>query len=226
MLLVAALALRFGNAVAIALESDAASVSHGTPADGSLENGKRLPSRGGNFRAYSDLGALLGRNSVHGDVRAAVVDAYAALATTRPDARYVYGESGWPSGGRLRPHRTHRNGLAVDFMVPVHAAGGAPAEPPTHVLNRWGYDLEFDATGAAGDLRIDYAAMAAHLHALADAAGAQGLRIDVVIFDPRLQPALFAAPGGDGLRSRMRFTTRPAWVRHDEHYHVVFASRR
>jgi penicillin-insensitive murein endopeptidase len=219
---VAFLALRFGNTVAIAFESDAPSVSHGTPARGSLENGKRLPSRGGNFRAYSDLGTLLGRNAVHDRVRATVLTAYAELATRLPDRRFVYGETGWPSGGRFRPHRTHRNGMAVDFMVPVQNAHGEPAELPTHAFNRWGYDIEFDREGVADGLHIDYPAMAAHLHALADAAAAQGLRADVVIFDPLLQAALFAAPQGEALQRRMRFSREAAWVRHDEHYHVVF----
>jgi hypothetical protein len=44
-------ALRWGNDVAILLEDDAPSRSHGTPGSGRLENGKRLPSRGENFRA-------------------------------------------------------------------------------------------------------------------------------------------------------------------------------
>lgn len=39
---------------------------------------------------------------------------------------------------------------------------------------------------------------------------------------PGLQPLLFRAPQGQLLRARMRFSTRPAWVRHDEHYHVDF----
>lgn len=162
---------------------------------------------------------------MHGDVRAALLDAYATLAAARPDDCYVYGETGWPEGGRFRPHRTHRNGMAVDFFVPVTDADAAPHCLGTHALNRWGYDIEFDADGRSGSDRIDFAAMAAHLHALADAAAANGLRIDTVIFDPALHRALFAAPGGDRLRGRMRFSPRQAWVRHDEHYHVVFAPR-
>ena len=46
-----------------------------------------------------------------------------------------------------------------------------------------------------------------------------------MIFDPRLQPALFASRGGENLRQHMHFSPRDAWVRHDEHYHVVFVER-
>lgn len=218
--------LRWGNDVAIALEDDAPSRSHGTPGNGRLENGKRLPSRGDNFRAYSSLGTLAGRNAVHHAVRDSVVDAYATLAATRPATRYVYAETGWPSGGRFRPHRTHRNGMAVDFHVPVLDAEGRSRWLPTTAWNQWGYGLEFDAEGRLGGLRIDFDAMAAHLLVLDEAARGHGLRIEVVIFDPPLHAALFAAEGGARLRQRVRFSPRAAWVRHDEHYHVVFAPAR
>ncbi|GGA78205.1 hypothetical protein GCM10011521_15700 [Arenimonas soli] len=219
-------ALRWGNEIAIALESDAASISHGTPANGWLEHGKRLPARGENFRAYSALGTLLGRNSVHGDVRAAVLDAYAALADSRPVTRYVYAETGWPSGGRFRPHRTHRNGMAVDFHVPVVDADGNSRWLPSHVLNKWGYGLEFDTEGRLDELLIDFEAIADHLLALEAAARRHDLRIESVIFDPPLHAKLFGTRNGQRLRDRVRFSQRSAWVRHDEHYHVVFATAR
>jgi penicillin-insensitive murein endopeptidase len=219
------LLLRYGNSLAIALESPQPSRSLGTPARGELQHGKRLPSRGDNFRAYSDLGALLGRNAVHGKVRAAMLDAYAQLARDQADVTYVYGETGWPGGGRFAPHRTHQNGLAVDFFVPVRDDEGRPQAVPTHAFNRYGYDLEFNARGRMPGYRIDFPAMAAHLEALRSAGRRHGLDIEVVIFDPRLQPELLASRGGENLRGRMNFSRRDAWVRHDEHYHVVFVER-
>jgi penicillin-insensitive murein DD-endopeptidase len=217
------LVVRFGNDTAIALQADAPSRSIGTPAAGRLEHGKRLPSRGANFRAYSDLGALLGRNAVHGKVRDTVLDGYARLALTRPDDRYVYGESGWPDGGPFRPHRTHQNGMAVDFFVPVRDAGGRPAWFPATPFNTFGYAAEFDAQGRWGDWRIDFDALAAHLGALSLAAGSHDLRIEVVIFDPVLLQRLQATAARRALLRPIRFSRQPPWVRHDEHYHVVFA---
>ncbi len=219
------LLLRYGNAVAIALESPQPSRSLGTPARGELQHGKRLPSRGENFHAYSDLGALLGRNAVHHKVRDAVLEAYGQLAQRQAGVTYVYGETGWPDGGRFAPHRTHQNGMAVDFFVPLRDRGGRSQAVPTHAFNRFGYDLEFNASGRMTGYRIDFPAMAAHLDALREAADRHGLDIQVVIFDPRLQPALFASQGGKGLRERVNFSRREAWVRHDEHYHVVFVER-
>lgn len=220
---IAALALRYGNDVAIAFENPEPSVSIGTPASGELRNGKRLPGRGSNFRAYSDLGTLLGRNSVDSRVRAAVLEAYADLALDRPQVRFVYGECGWPSGGSFRPHRTHQNGMAVDFFVPVRDSHGRSRRLPTHAFNRYGYDIEFAADGRWQDYTIDYPAMAAHVRALDRAARAHRLRVVRVIFDKALQRPLFRAQGGEGLEHLVRFSDRDSWVRHDEHYHVIFA---
>jgi penicillin-insensitive murein endopeptidase len=215
--------IAFANQVALSLEDATPSRSIGTPANGRLEHGKRLPDSGPNFVAYSRTGTSLGRNTVHGQVRDAVLDAYAELARTHPDLRFVYGETGLPSGGPMPPHRTHQNGLSVDFFVPVRDARGAVAVLPTGPDWKFGYDHEFDAAGREGDLRIDDAAIAAHLLALDAAARRHGMRIDRVIFEPELQPALFAAPGGREVKSRVPFMPGRAWVRHDEHYHVDFA---
>ena len=226
LLVVGLLALRFGNDAMRLTESPRASVSHGTPDRGSLDHGKRLPTSGPNYRAYSLLGALLGRNSVNSRVRATVIDAYAAVAKSQPEVEWVYGETGWPRGGPFPPHKTHENGLSVDFMVPVRDRAGHPARLPTWPWQKFGYALEFDSTGrgtgSIDDLVIDFPAIAAHLVALADAAPRHGLAVDVVIFAPELERRLLAAPGGDQLRGRVRFTRRPPWVRHDEHYHVNF----
>lgn len=216
------LALLFGNTIAIALESDAPSVSVGRKGAGRLEHGKRLPTAGRNFRAYSRIGALLGRNSLHGDARAAILDAYSELERTQPGVTFIYGESGWPSGGRFRPHRTHQNGLSVDFMVPVRHADGTPAQLPTAPWRKFGYAVEFDSVGRAGKLQVDFAAMAAHLDALDRAARRHALVIELVILAPEYRRPLAQAPRGRALVGRLPWMRSQPWVRHDEHYHVDF----
>jgi penicillin-insensitive murein endopeptidase len=217
----AAVALLGGNELAIALESSVPSVSIGRKAAGRLEHGKRLPTAGPNFVAYSRLGALLGRNSVHSDVRAAILDAYRELERTRPGVTFVYGETGWPWGGRLRPHRTHQNGLSADFLVPVRSAAGAPRTLPTTPWQKFGYAVEFDADGRAGELRIDFDAVAAHLAALERSATRHGLVIELVIFAPEFQRRLAHTDQGQSVL-RLPFMRGRPWVRHDEHYHVDF----
>ena len=200
----------------------AGSRCHGTVGRGSIEGSVKLPVSGPNFQAYSALGAALGRTHVHSMVAEVLSAAYGALAVTLPDARFVYGETGWPSGGRLRPHRTHQNGLSVDFFVPVRDAAGRSVPLPTTAMRRFGYDIEFDAQGRYEGLSIDFAAMAEHLYQLHLAARARGVGIALVIFDPPFLAKLFAAPRGPHLKQNLRFMSGRAWVRHDEHYHVDF----
>jgi penicillin-insensitive murein endopeptidase len=150
-----------------------------------------------------------------------MLDSYMALEEITPEVRYVYGETGWPWGGRFRPHRTHQNGLSVDFMVPVTRNGTSTALPTTP-FNKFGYALQFDQEGQSGDLRIDFEAMAAHLDALDVAAQQHGLRIALVVFAPDLQRRLYETELGTTLRHRLTFNVNPSWVRHDDHYHVDF----
>lgn len=222
------LLVHVGNDALRQFESDAPSESLGQTNNGDLVNGKRLPSSGDGFATYSRLGSFLGRTATHQRVRDAMLDAYAAVHAERPEVTLIYGETGWPSGGRFRPHRTHQNGLSVDFMVPVLRTGGRrqPAgEPdvlPTHLLNKWGYGIDFDDDGRSGDLTIDFETMAEHLHQLDRAAQAHGLAIEVVIFAPSLQDELAITGRGAEITQRLRFSRNPSWVRHDDHYHVDF----
>jgi penicillin-insensitive murein DD-endopeptidase len=194
----------------------------GTVSKGRLENGVKLPASGPNFNAYSKVAGAAGRTYVHSKVHEVVAAAYAALATTSPSTVYVYGETGWAGGGRFRPHRTHQNGLSVDFFVPVRDAQGRSVALPTSVLDRFGYDIEFDEGGRFGEYTIDFAAMAEHLHQLQVSARKLGVGISLVIVDPPFLAPLYATPQGDRLKQLPFMKGRP-WVRHDEHYHVDFA---
>lgn len=198
------------------------SVCFGTPANGRLEDAARIPRSGANFRPYSDLGVQLGRTHAHSRVVRVITQAYATLEKSMPDRVFVYGESGWAQGGRFRPHRTHQNGLAIDFMVPVLDETGRSVPLPTRLDNKFGYGIEFDRQGRHGNLRIDYEAIAEHLHALHVAARREGITVNRVIFDPQLIPALYRTRRGDFIRKQVRFMPGQAWVRHDEHYHVDF----
>ncbi len=211
----------FGNDVIRLFENNQPSKSSGTYANGKLTNGKRLPNSGANFRTYSRIGSLIGRNSAHHAVCKTILEAYDQLNTSAPDKYFIYGETGWPGGGPFPPHHTHQNGLSVDFMTPL-LDGDRSVELPTSLLNRFGYDVDFDSKGNYQDLTIDFQAIALHLAALRTAASKNGLRIKRVFFDPRLQPLLFATKEGAALRRKIQFNSRQAWWRHDEHYHVDF----
>lgn len=200
----------------------AESTCFGSPSNGRLEGGVSLPKNGSNFHSYSSLGYLLRRTYVHSAVNAIVVATYGELQQQLPGKVFVYGETGWPSGGSFKPHKTHQNGLAVDFMVPVMDKSGHSLPLPTGILNKFGYSIEFNSKGKHSDYAIDFEAMATHLMLLRRQSVKKGYGIKRVIFDPKLQPYLFNTRHGDYLKTHLKFTTKRAWVRHDEHYHVIF----
>lgn len=205
------------------LSAAAESQCFGTVNKGRIEGSVKLPTSGSNFAAYSSLGAAVGRTHVHSKVAEIVAAAYAALAVSDSSLTFVYGETGWPSGGRIRPHRSHQNGLSVDFFVPVRNVAGQSVPLPTGITNRLGYDIEFDKDARYREYNIDFAAIAEHLYQLHAAAKVGGLGIALVIFDTQYLPRLFATPRGAYLQQNLPFMKGQPWVRHDEHYHVDFA---
>lgn len=180
-----------------------------------------MPERGRNFQPYSTLGAALGRTYLHSKVRDVVLAAYSALETSLSGRHFVYGETGTRSGGRFRPHRTHQNGLSVDFMVPILDREGRSVPLPTNALNQFGYRIAFDAQGRYEDYRIDFEALAEHLYQLHIVASAQGVKIGRVIVEPEYHAKLFATQRGAFMRG-LPLMKKSAWVRHDNHYHVDF----
>lgn len=198
------------------------SICYGTTAEGRLEYGVRLPAGGKNYVGYSKLARLAGRTYVHSVVRDIIVAAYKDLEQEQPDKVFKYAETGFRKGGEFKPHKTHRNGLSVDFMTPVVNGRGKSVHLPTTPLNRLGYDIEFDAEGRYDGLSIDHEALAAHIVALHKQARKRGHDIWRVLFDPALQPGLFQTRYAEYLAANIRFSKRRSWVRHDDHYHVDF----
>ncbi len=164
----------------------------------------------------------IGRTYVHSKVRDVIINAYADLQKSNPGKIFVYGETGLEHGGKFSPHKTHQNGLSVDFMVPVLNRKNQSVALPTHALNRFGYDIEFNQQGVYKALRIDFEAIGAHLVALHQQAKQHGVGIWRVLFAPDLQPKLYQTRYGHYLRQHIRIAKRKSWVRHDDHYHVDF----
>ena len=187
-----------------------------------------LPFSEKNFTVNSLPGYSAGRYYLKGKTAAAVLAAYARLARDLPERPYIYGETGWSGGGSFWPHRTHRNGLSIDFITPVYtldkAGNKTPTTLPCNVTTLWGYSIRLDAAGRYKNYVLDAPAMIAHLVALAAEAPAFGLRVERVIFDPPLLKLLRKTPGFAALGG-MRFMENQAWFPHDGHYHVDFTEQ-
>ncbi|VAW86037.1 conserved hypothetical protein [hydrothermal vent metagenome] len=198
------------------------SMCYGTTSNGRLENGVQLPSEGINYVSYSKTAEIVGRTYVHSKVKEIMLASYQRLETEAPGKVFKYAETGFKEGGQFKPHKTHRNGLSVDFMVPVINENGKSVHLPTHYFNKLGYSIEFDSVGKYDGLEIDYEALAAHLVSLHKVAIEKGVNLWRVIFDPNLQPYLMRTKYGEYLKKNIQFSKKRSWVRHDEHYHVDF----
>ena len=198
------------------------STCYGTTSNGSLSNGVKLPQSGSNFIGYSRAARIAGRTYVHSEVREIIIESYKSLEISEPEKVYKYAETGLKAGGKFKPHKTHQNGLSVDFMTPVMDKEGKSVHLPTNPLNRLGYDIEFDSKNKYKKYSIDFVALAAHIVELHKQAKKNGHDLWRVIFDPQLQPSLYETEYADYLRANIEFSKKRSWVRHDEHYHVDF----
>ncbi|WP_390618595.1 penicillin-insensitive murein endopeptidase [Maricurvus nonylphenolicus] len=203
--------------------SAADSVCFGTTSNGRLEQGVKLPAEGKNYVGYSAVARIAGRTYVHSTVKDIVVAAYQNLESSQPGKVYKYAETGFKQGGEFKPHKTHRNGLSVDFMTPMKNQKGESVHLPTHPLNKFGYDIELDSQGHYDGLSVDYEALAAHIVSLHKEAKSRGYELWRVIFDPQLQPGLLETQYGEYLQKHIQLSKKRSWVRHDEHYHVDFS---
>ncbi len=199
------------------------STCYGSTAKGRLDNGVQLPYSGANFESYSMIARLAGRTYVHSSVKKIMLNAYKYLEQEQPNKKYKYAETGFKEGGRFKPHKTHTNGLSIDFMVPVINKSGKSVYFSTTPFNKFGYNIEFDNKGKYEDLKIDYEALAAHIVALHKEAKKLKLDLWRVIFNPKLQPYLFKTKYANYLKKHIQFSKKRSWVRHDEHYHVDFS---
>jgi len=198
------------------------SICYGTTSNGYLSQGVQLPDEGGNYISYSTLANKIGRTYVHSKVRKIIIDSYKVLEKEQQGKKYKYAETGYKKGGRFKPHKTHQNGLSVDFMVPVVDENGKSVYFSTNLLNKFGYSVEFDKKGNYKSYRIDYEAMAAHIVQLHKTSVKNSANLWRVIFDPELQPFLLKTKYGKYIQKNINLSKKRSWVRHDEHYHVDF----
>ena len=208
-------------------EDDNESKSLGTVSNGSLTNGKLIPFSGNNFHYFDTTSYISDRAFVNGKVRAAILESYAQLEETCEDHVFCVMECSHKHGGKLSPHRTHQNGLSVDFMTPL-----MKDSKPYYELDEIGaqhYLLDFDNQGRLKkdpSISIDFHTMAMHLEVLEREAKKVGLTIEKVIFKIELKDELKADQTGKALFDNGMYFARKLSPLinglHDDHYHVDF----
>jgi penicillin-insensitive murein endopeptidase len=198
------------------------STCYGTTKNGRLENGVKLPSSGSNFKSYSSVLEIAGRTYVHSIVKKVVIESYNELKKINSKKRFKYAETGFENGGKFKPHKTHQNGLSIDFMVPVTDKNNKSVYFPTNILNKYGYNVNFNSEGNNKNYRIDFESLAAHIVTLNKAALNNNIELWRILFAPDLQNKLYATKYGNYIKNNIKIPTKKSWVRHDEHIHVDF----
>ena len=205
------------------------SLSHGTPGGGRLENPYLMEYRLPNA-SYFSLSSyyLLGNGYLNSRVYRTLKQAYAECEKTCPGIRFKYMECCDKDGGKQLIHRTHQNGLSVDFMVPKKK-GNKQVRFYDH-LGIWHYFLEFSSDGKLSfnsKVEIDFETMAKHILALDKAARKNGLRIKKVLLQIDLKDDFYQSPSGKKVRERgiyfARYLTPKVDKFHDDHYHIDFS---
>lgn len=204
------------------------SVAVGTPRKGSLENAYQIDFFNKNYRFFSWISYFFMDNGfLHSKLYQSVVDSYAECETTCPDIDFRIMECSNTEGGPMYLHKSHRNGMSIDFMTPL-TRDGKPYTLYDH-LGLWHYFLEFDADGRLSfdkEVSIDFETMAKHIIALDNATRKNGLRIRIVILKINLKAAFFKTPSGQEVKRRNIYFARKldpfVDSMHDDHYHIDF----
>lgn len=208
-------------------ETNERSVSSGTVSNGSLKNGKLFPFKGPNF-IYFDSTSYLSKHAFTNErVHQTVLSTYKEFETMLPHFEFGLMECSNEHGGKIWPHRTHQNGLSVDFMSPLLKKGISSTDFNTIGLPH--YLMDFDENGVYTEdttYSIDFNLMAKHLLELNSQAKKNGLKIEKVILKISLKDNLFATEYGKKLKaSGIYFATHLSDLidsLHDDHYHVDF----
>lgn len=199
----------------------------GTVSNGKLVKGTLFPFSGNNFEYFDTTSYLADRAFTHSSILKATLSTYVLLEKTYPNRKFFCMELSNKHGGKLSPHRTHQNGLSIDFMSPLKKA-----KKPYYELDRIGqahYLLQFDNNGSySGDksIKIDFNLIAHHILLLDQEARKNGFRINKVIFKKELKDDLYESDWGRKLRSSSIYITRnlEPFINdlHDDHYHIDF----
>lgn len=205
----------------------APSISQGTVSNGSLKNGRIVPFSGTNFHYFDTTSYLADRGFTHEKVLKTVLEAYSSLETLLPERHFCIMECSHKHGGKLFPHRTHQNGLSIDFMMPK-----LKDSEPYYKLDDLGaqhYMLTFDENGNYSEdesISLDFNTIALHILELQSAAKKNGLSIEKVIINTNLKNELFATKNGKKLKSSGIYVVRNLSplinALHDDHFHVDF----
>ena len=206
---------------------DTASASIGTVGNGSLKHAKLMPYKGKNFIYFDRKSYLAGRGFMNGLLLSSVLDTYDSLSRVLPHHYFNIMECSNEVGGEMFPHKTHQNGMSIDFMMPK-----LKNDKPYYGLDTIGashYALNFDDDGKYTrdpSITIDFNLVARKILLFDYFARKNGLNIFKVIIKIEFKDELFATEYGKILKESGIYVVQglsPLINRlHDDHFHLDF----
>jgi penicillin-insensitive murein endopeptidase len=207
--------------------NDTVSAAIGTVGNGTLKHAKLMPYKGENFIYFDRDSYLAGRAFLHGSVRNSVLTTYDSLHKALPHRYFNIMECSNENGGEMFPHKTHQNGMSIDFMMPL-----LKDDKPYYALDTIGtehYMLSFDDDGEYSrdsTVSIDFNLVARQILLLDYFARQSGLNIFKVIIKIELKDELFATEYGKLLKASDIYVVQGLSPLinslHDEHFHIDF----
>ena len=206
------------------------SISYGSPGNGKLEHARILPPKGKNFFYFDSASYLNDRAFTHVDVRDIILNTYQSLATIYPDRTFGLMEASNKTGGKLDPHRTHQNGMSIDFMFPKLKNGKPYQDLDT--LGFMHYLLDFDENGhykKDKSVRIDFETTAHHIYLLHLEAEKLNYELEKVLIYTEYKDELFNTVYGKKLKRLgiyfAQYLSPKINKLHDDHFHVDFKAK-
>ncbi len=206
---------------------DIPSEAIGTVSNGQLKHGKLFPFNGENYQYFDTNSYIHDRAYLHDKVLKSVLETYVYFETKAPGRQFTIMECSGKSGGQLYPHRTHQNGLSIDFMMPLVKNG-----EPFYEYDNTGqshYLLDFDNTGRLTQdttVSIDFELAAQHILALDSIGKSNNISILKVIINTDLKDELYSSTIGNKLKTSDIYVVQSLTPLinslHDDHYHIDF----
>lgn len=206
---------------------DTASAAVGTVGNGTLQHAKLMPYKGRNFIYFDRASYLAGRGFLHSSVRKSILTTYDSLSRSLPHRYFNIMECSNEQGGEMFPHKTHQNGMSIDFMMPL-----IQNNKPYYGLDTIGaahYALNFDDDGRYTrdtSISIDFNLVARKILLLDYFARLNGLNIFKVIIKIELKDELFNTEYGKLLKASGIYVVHGLSplinALHDDHYHIDF----
>ncbi|WP_028981336.1 penicillin-insensitive murein endopeptidase [Sporocytophaga myxococcoides] len=208
-------------------ENSTPSTSTGTVSGGTLINGKLFPFQGTNYQYFDTSSYINNRAFLNDKIRTVVISSYEQLEKEIPNRKFFIMECSNKNGGEIFPHRTHQNGLSIDFMMPLMKDNMVFYKLDT--IGASHYWLDFDNEGKySGDksISIDFDLVARQILSLETSARNNGYKIQKVIIKTEFKNLIFATPHGKKLKQSNIYLVNSLTPLinslHDDHFHIDF----